>query len=371
MLARRLALMTIGSRSQTSDLVVEAVDEIRMLRSEWPALGERTGNLFATWEWNSLWWEHFGRGRPLVIAACRDQAGALVGLLPAYVALTAGPLRVIRMLGHGQGDRLGPICAPADRLRVSDALRVALRSRPWANALVLAEHLPAEEEWARLLAAHSLVRDASPVLELTTRDWQEFLTGCTTSLRKQVRYQERRLARDHEMRYRLVDDGDELPAALDALFRLHGTRWGQAGAPEFALAQGFHRAFAARALERRWLRLWFLEVDRRPIAAWYGFRFGGADWHYQSGRDPSWDRYSVGAVLLAHTIRDCVESGVQRYLFLRGGEGYKLRFASTDPGLETVALGSGIVGRVAVLVTDGVRRLPAASRRRIVRVLRM
>jgi CelD/BcsL family acetyltransferase involved in cellulose biosynthesis len=188
-------------------------------------------------------------------------------------------------------------------------------------------------------------------------------------LRKQVRYQERRLARDHAVRYRLIDDADALAAALDALFELHGARWGDRGSHVFARSEAFHREFAALALAQGWLRLWLLEVDGRTVAAWYGFRFGGADWHYQSGRDPAWERYSVGAVLLAHTIRDCVESGVPRYLFLRGDEAYKRRFASDDPGLETVAFAAGALGRAALLGAYRASRLPPAVRGRLGRHL--
>jgi CelD/BcsL family acetyltransferase involved in cellulose biosynthesis len=367
---RRLRLRAGSPSGPASDVVVEPVHALEALREEWSVLGERTGNLFATWEWASIWWKHLGAGRPLLAAACRDASGAMVGLLPAYVALGAGPLRVIRLLGHGQGDRLGPICLPADRLRVGAALQVALRAKPWTNALILAEHLPAEEEWKELLGARRLGRDASPLLEISTQDWEHFLGGLSTHLRKQIRYQERRLAREHAVRYRLVTDKAELPAALDAMFELHGTRWGPHGATEFALARGFHGEFAARALERDWLRLWLLEVDGRAVAAWYGFRFANADWHYQSGRDPSWDRLSVGAILLAHTIRDCVESGISRYHFLRGGESYKLRFATCDPGLETIAVGTGLIGRSELAAANVVNGLPTSARRRLARVIR-
>jgi CelD/BcsL family acetyltransferase involved in cellulose biosynthesis len=356
--------------SEIPRLVVEPVYQLDTLEEEWSALGERTGNVFATWDWNSTWWRHLGSGRRLLAAACRDEAGALIGLLPTYVAKAAGPARVIRLLGHGQGDHLGPICMPADRPRVSSALRMALRAKPWNNAVILAEQLPADERWSQLLGARTIVREASPVLELTTRNWDEFLAERRSSLRKQVLYQERRLTRERDMRYRLIDEAEALPGAMDTLFRLHGARWGREGTAAYGAAQSFHRAFAARAQERGWLRLWLLELDGRAVAAWHGFRFGGADWHYQSGRDPSWDRYSVGAVLLAHTIRDCIEAGMHRYLFLRGNEPYKLRFATSDPGLETMALGTGVVGRAGLAAATGARRMPTAIRRRIARVLR-
>ena len=358
-----------STASGVSDLVVEPVNDLGALLDEWSELGQRTGNLFATWEWSSTWWNELGAGRSLLAAACRDEGGALVGLLPAYVARKTGPVRLIRLVGHGQGDRLGPICMPADRERVAAALRVALRSKPWANALIVAEQLPGEEGWAALLHGRVLSREASPVLELATSEWDEFLAGRSANLRQQLRSKERRLAREHDVRYRLIEDAEALPEALDVLFALHGTRWGEAGTSAYGRAQSFHRAFATRALERGWLRLWFLEVNGSPVAAWHGFRFGGADWYYQSGRDPAWDRYSVGLVLLAHTIRDCVESGISRYLLLRGDEPYKQRFATGDPGLETVALGAGILGRAGLAAVSGVAKLPAGTRRRIARVL--
>jgi len=352
-----------------SPLRVEPLERLDPLQHKWTELGERTGNLFATWDWHVTWWEHMGGGRPLLGATLLNKAGALVGLLPAYIARRVGPARLVRLVGNGQGDRLGPICLPADREQVAATLRVVLRSPPWREALLLAEQLPADEGWATLLDGRTIVREGSPLLEIGTRDWDEFLAGRSSSLRKQVRYQERRLSREHQLRYRLVERYDELPGALDALFALHGARWGQAATPAFRRAQAFHRAFAARALGRGWLRLWLLELDGRVAAAWYGFRFGGADWHYQSGRDPRWDRLSVGAVLLVHTIRDCVESGQARYLFLRGAESYKRRFATADPGLETLAVGSGGLGKAALVALDGVQRLPPGGRRRLARVL--
>jgi CelD/BcsL family acetyltransferase involved in cellulose biosynthesis len=360
-----------GRRSETaaSELLVESVDDLEGLRPEWSALGERSGNLFATWEWNSTWWQHFGSGHRLLVTACRARAGSLVALLPAYVARAGGGVKLVRLLGHGQGDRLGPICLPPDAERAAAALRAALRSKPWRNAVLLAEQLPADERWAGRLKGRTIGREASPVLEVTTRDWDEFLAGRSANLRQQIRRKERQLAREHDLRYRLVEDADALSDALDVLFALHGTRWGEAGAAEYGRAEPFHRAFAAHAHERGWLRLWLLEVDGQPVAAWHGFRFGGADWYYQSGRDPAWDRYSVGGVLLAHTIRDCVEAGVGRYLFLRGDEPYKFRFATSDPGLETVALGSGVAGRAGVAALQAARRLPPAPRRRLARLL--
>jgi CelD/BcsL family acetyltransferase involved in cellulose biosynthesis len=145
------------------------------------------------------------------------------------------------------------------------------------------------------------------------------------------------------------------------LFALHGARWGRAS--EFSgPAQQFHRDFAAQALERGWLRLWLLELDGAPAAAWYGFRFGGAESYYQAGWDPAWARGSVAAVLLVHSIREASRDGVEEYRFLQGDEGYKYRMAEEDPGLVTLVRTRGPLARAALALGKGARRVgPARS----------
>jgi CelD/BcsL family acetyltransferase involved in cellulose biosynthesis len=353
------ALLSNRSRPRRPELRLEPVAGLSALEDEWSELGVASGNLFATWEWQSTWWRHFGHGRRLLAAACRDAGGTLVGIVPVYLAARR-PVRLVRFLGHGAGDRLGPICLPCDRQRVGRALRAAVRDKQWGSALVLGEQLPADESWSAVLGGRVLTREGNPVAKIENPSWDDFLAARSANLRQQVRRKERKLLREHELRYRLVEDRDDLAPALDTLFALHRARWEHG--TDFAKAEAFHRDFAAQGLERGWLRLWLLEADGRPVAAWHGFRFAGADWYYQMGRDPDWERLSVGLVLLAHTIRDCVEAGLDEYRFLRGGEAYKDRFANADPGLETIALPSGQIGRAGVLAAETARRLRAVRR---------
>ena len=48
-------------------------------------------------------------------------------------------------------------------------------------------------------------------------------------------------------------------------------------ATPFLLAAPFHYEFATQALHHGWLRVWFLEIDGRPVAALHGFRFADAE----------------------------------------------------------------------------------------------
>src|SRR4051794_11163940 len=349
---------------------VELVEDPGSLRSEWSALAERSRNVFLTPEWAEVWREHYAPDAKLRLLACRDGEGALRALWPLYVA-SRGPLRVARLAGHGPADELGPACAPEDRALAAAALRQALAGRRLGAGALLAERLAGDLDWPALLGGRALHREASPVIPVGTRSWEEYLAAQSRNFREQAGRRRRKLEREHAIEISMTADAGTLGADMDALVALHEQRWAGGESDSFAGVNGaFHRAFAAIALERGWLRLWILRADGQPVAAWHGFRFGGVDAFYQSGRDPSWDRASVGFVLMAHTVRLAFEDGMAEYRLLRGEEGYKGRWAAEDRPVDIVVAGASPLARPAVAAVarlTGSRRLRNMGRRALAR----
>ncbi len=309
--------------SQIADRSGQA--ELEALRPAWEALAAGAGNLFATWEWADAWWRHLGTAHELRVE--QDPAGRF--LLP----LCRAPSGELRFVGYRDGDRLGPVCAPAARAGAADALlRVARADGP-----LIADDLPGDEQWPQLLEAQPLERTSTPLVRLGDLDWDGWLARRSRNFREQARARERRLLRAHDVRVRLTDAA-HLDADMDALVALHEARWqGRSGSlrgPREALQRDFARA----ALARGWLALRLLECAGRPVAALYAFRYAGAEWYYQAGRDPAWDRWSPGFVLLCAAIREAFADGLGEYRLLRGDEAYKNRFADADPGTVTIRL---------------------------------
>jgi dTDP-4-amino-4,6-dideoxygalactose transaminase/CelD/BcsL family acetyltransferase involved in cellulose biosynthesis len=329
---------------------------------EWQVLAVRADNIFATKEWLSTWWRHFGHGE-LRIFGVRRADGSLAAIVPLYRA-RVGPARTLRFVGHGPSDQNGPICHPAERVAVARALRSALREGVFGDwDILLAEQLLGSDGWSALLDGTVVRRESSPVVR-GDRSFDELLASRSGHFRRQVRRQERKLLRERELSYRLSNDPERLRDDLTVLFDLHAARWSEDESDAFTPErQAFHREFASLAMERGWLRLWIAETAERPSAALHGFRFAGSEVHYQGGRDPAWDRYSVGSVLLSHAIREALDDGVTEYRLLRGDEPYKRRFADDDPGLETFVVTRGAISRTAVALgsqlaqRDGPRRL--------------
>lgn len=325
-------------------LRLETHDTFRPLLPEWDALAMASRNVFATPEWARLWWECFGGPARLRVVAARSPGGRLMGIVPLATA-RVGPVRVARFLGHGIGDLLGPIHAPDGDVTGPSLLQRALSEVVTDWDVFLGERLPGDAGWSSAPGTASLRMESSPVLPLCRwPTWDSYLAALSRKLRQDLRHDERALAERHRVRFRMTRDASSLSRDLDVIFALHRARWGE-GQSSFAPRESFYRRFAALALERGWLRLWILEVDDRPVAARYDFEFAGVYNAYNAGRDPAWSKAGVGLVLRAHTMREAMASGVTEYRFLRGGEAYKKRFLTEDPGLVTVARGRTWLGR--------------------------
>jgi CelD/BcsL family acetyltransferase involved in cellulose biosynthesis len=330
------------------------VEGFAAIEEEWDALAQRSGSVFKTALWSRVWWKHHGGGGELLLHATRAADGSLSCALPLYAWRRRLP-RVLRFLGHGPGDELGPVYDRGRQAAAADALRAVLDALDWD--IFLGEQLPADEGWPELLAGGSWRREASPSLELPAT-WDEYVASRSANFREQLRRREAGLRREGEVATRLADR-TSLEDDLDTLFALHRARW--RSTPTDFSDTPFHRELAREALERGWLRLTLLELDGRAVAAWHGFHVGSISSYYQAGRDPSFERHSVGFVLLARTIRAAIEEGASEYRFGRGGEAFKSRFTDEDPGLETAVLARSAIGRAAVA---GARVARAARRLR-------
>lgn len=314
----------------------------------WDRLAARSGNVFATRAWAECWWQAYGApGQALVLT---DGADPTV-VVPLHV--TGRPVRQVRLLGAGPADQLGPACAPQDLGTAAELLREALglgRPAPphgpgWD--VLLLHDVAAASGWQRRIGGSELRRVPSPVVLLGAAGWDGFLATRSKNFREQTRRRERKLRSAYEVVVRETA-ADTLQADVDGLFRLHRLRWG-ADAPFATGVQArFHRLFASAALAAGWLRLWTVELDGAPAAALLGYRFGGVECFYQSGRDPAYEESSVGSVLLTLALRAAVEDGAAEYRLLRGGEAYKARWADEDRPVHTVAVTRGPVGGVAV-----------------------
>jgi CelD/BcsL family acetyltransferase involved in cellulose biosynthesis len=344
-----------GTRPLTPRLTpssLDLVDRLDGLREDWARLAAASRNVFATWEWNELWWRHYGRGRKLRIAVSRGGDGEVDSIVPLFY-WSRRPFRILRLIGHGHGELLGPVSRHDDAEASAGTLRAALDAKP--SDVFVGDWVAGDRGWAGVLGGRVIRGTGYPILRFAQGSWDEYLASRSPRFRKRLRNRSNRLARDHDVNHRETDAAT-LQRDLDSLFRLHRALFGEHRCHFCGEHEAFQREFAGVALERGWLRLLVLEIDGQPVSCEYGFLFEKAYFSYQGGRDPAWGEASLGFLLELETLRRALRDGATEYRFLGGEEDYKYRLATDDPRLETVAVPGSARGRIATAAVDAAWR---------------
>ena len=346
--------------------VIRELAGIVPIEDEWRALALRRSNAFITPEWFRAFHENAASTTRPIVVAVHDASGALLGVMP-FVSASKPSSRQLRFAGASLGDYFHPAAAKEHEDEVAALATTALarESDGW-NMLVL-HNVDRAATWPRSLRTAAVRRtarlddepDVLPFADISG-GWEAFLASRSRNLRSQIGRKLRALESGHEVRFRRTETAEELPVDMSAFFYLHHRRWQTRGGQSSLGAtrvRAFHHDFAAAAFARGWLRLWFLEVDGRPVAAWYGWRLGERYAYYSAGFEPDWADASVGLVLFAHTIRAAVDEGAAEYDMLLGNESYKSRFATGKREVGTVLITRSLhPGRAMAATEIGLRR---------------
>ena len=358
--------------------IVDA-EGIGPFEADWRRLATDRGNAFITPEWFRCWSQHYGQDDLTLVTAVHRDDGDLAGTLPLAFPRRGRPA-ACRIAGANLGDRFHPACLPDDEVAVARASGAALSSAGPRWSVIALEKIAHERPWVDALAEGTGVRlhgfrrtvATLPNIDLGAyADWEAYLASRSANFRQQVRRFTRRARRDHALRFRRTESPDQVASDIAAFFELHDRRWESQSSLTSERARAFHTDFAEAALARGWLRLWFLELDGKAVASWYGWLIGGRYSYYNGGFDPAWSRLSPGLVLMAGVIEAAIAEGAATFDLLLGDESYKFRFADDGPTVEDVSLVRSFPHPAAVLVygEQAARRagrlIPPKTRRRL------
>jgi CelD/BcsL family acetyltransferase involved in cellulose biosynthesis len=308
---------------------------------------------FMSWAWHRAWADSAppAEVQASEVVVLYGPDGSLYGLLPIRLSRVRFRRVWVRALTWAVGDVGCPDELDVPALPEADlpVLAAALEALPW-QVVILSNLAEGAANAERLCAALAERGHASrhqplwscPQLELPG-SWDAYLACLSPNRRQILRRKERSLRREHDVA--LTDyDEDRLDEGWGHLMALHEQRWDGAGGGAFRDPRSEHlqRRFAQEMVQRKRLWLTTLDVDGQPVAAWYGFASGGTVYFYQGGRDPRWERESIGLVLMGMMIRRAIERGYRAFSFLRGDDGYKRQWTRSQRKTgETVIFRSG------------------------------
>ena len=309
---------------------VEVVYQFDALIPEWEALAEAVGAPpFLGPDWIAVHSSAFDAARLAVGVVRRD--GRLAAVLPLALSGDTG-----RSLTSAQTPQFGLVTDDAElaghvigaftglgisRLVLSyvdrdDPLVGALRRQSTARGQRLVERVMLRSPFVRV--------------DGTLDDYRSRLSS---SFRADLRRRDRRLAERGDVKFEVCGGSDGLEEMLAQGWLLEAAGW--KGALGTAVAahpstRRFYAEIARRAAARDRLRLYFLRLDRSPIAFYFGLEQQRILYLLKGGFDPAYARFSPGMLLMERLIARAFEGGLDRIELLGGNEPHKLRWTSSS-----------------------------------------
>ena len=312
---------------------ITSFQALQDLRQDWEALLAATpvNTLFLTPQWQEVWWDSFGNGQQVAGFCLRGPEGLLA------LASLAQQDGAITFLGNSETfDYNDFMVRPGHEGAFYDVLLQRL-DQDGGSILKLASLRDGSPTLAIL---PDLARQRGYRVEIAQEDvapgvvlpatWDDYLNGLSKKDRHELRRKFRRLETETKWRWYSLRDVDQVMARLDDFFTL--MRLSKVEKAEFLTPprEEFFRRMVRRTAELDLLRLSFMELDGKAVAASICFDYGASRLLYNSGNNPEYGYYSVGLLLHALCLRQAIEQGIGYFDFLRGAEPYKYHLGGQD-----------------------------------------
>jgi CelD/BcsL family acetyltransferase involved in cellulose biosynthesis len=326
-------------------LVIRADRDWEALAKVWDGLllAVPDHTVFQSYEYQRLWWRHFGGDSELfIVLLVRNRE--IRGIAPLRIETIKQYGRWLRRLAfigsRWEVDRPRFLFVPGEERPLTRALVAFLRARAekwdccdFHEQPTGSDGLAALEEAFR--SAGCLVartRDSDCAYLALTGTWTEFLAGKSQTFRKNIKTAGRRLRAAGEVSYQVYDTLPEVLEQLEVYRGIEARSWKSGegvGIARNADYFEFYREMAERFAPQRAFVIRILSVGGRPVAGTFGLSYDGVFYSLQIAHDAEFSRSSPGTYLEALEMEQCFREGFREYEFLGGFLNNKSRWTST------------------------------------------
>jgi len=312
-------------------------ENLKEMAVEWNVLVKRgLGDVALTYEWSSTLWEvHLGRKAIKTIILEEDNE--LRGVMPLYEEHTRkNGLKVVELnpIWNLYSNHGGALLSGEEGV-VEAFLEYVNGNYQW-DILKLYGCLESEIcrktiSWAKNTGRKFSIKanPGSPFLKLD-RPLDQILAGKSANFRANIKRKERKLKEAGDLTLDKYTNVGEVEMAIDQICEIEKESWKhKAGTAITSVKRQelFFRGLALRAAEQGWLRIYFLSLDRVPVAHEFALVYEGVYYMMKTSYKESFGNLSPGVVIQWLTIKDAFSMGLREYDFLGASETYKLEWA--------------------------------------------
>jgi CelD/BcsL family acetyltransferase involved in cellulose biosynthesis len=314
----------------------------RDLDRDWDVLAEELGAPpFLRPGWFRAWHAAYGEGDLRLLTV--DRGDRLAGVLPieikgsAVLSPTNTHTPLFGALADGPEIEEGLVRELLRTSRGRIELAYVDPAARWFTTL--SELLPGTKRSDRRSTMVDTVARSPHVS--TSAGWDAYRAQRPRKFMKELARLRRRLAERGAVEFVVHSGGADLDAALDEFVAIESSGWkagtGTAIASRDA-SRRFYADIARWAAERGWLRLAFLRLDGRAIAAEFDLACAGALYSLKCGFDTEYRAFGPGQLLTHDCVKLAFDEGLASYEFLGTDEHYKMNW--TDATRERVRVRS-------------------------------
>ncbi len=345
-------------RQLESGLWVESYgsfEEVLHLQSDWDSFVESCeGDIYLTFDWCKVWWEHYGAGRALRLYVYRE-VESIVGLLPFFFeTVWIGPiwLKVAKLVGADYTTSMVNFVIQEEHAQ--RILRFAcedLVGPCGCDAIVLG---PLAENYSSLRQLYgcnwdggeiTIARDhvVSPYTTFPLpHRFEEYVAQLQSGERRKFRKASNLAHRSFAWTHDVVSDISLVKSEFDAFVRMHTEQWGGKGSlghfQEWPFGVEFNAEMASVQAELGRLRLVRSRADGLVVSYVLCYSFGGRWYARLPARlvGPDWDRFGLGRVGLFTMLELAISEGMRE---IEGGAGHyahKIDLGAQEHPLHTL-----------------------------------
>jgi CelD/BcsL family acetyltransferase involved in cellulose biosynthesis len=310
----------------------------------WNALQLRSPEptMFQTYEYQRIWWRHFGLSRSLFILVIRH-GHEVIGIAPLEVAPVVYYGKCFRELGfigvNWEVDRpkflfgnQAEICSTLtarflnDNEHLWDLVRLYEQRE---DSFTLTDFRSGMQGYGYLTA---VTKDAVAPYLRTDTTWETYNKSLSARMRKNLKAARNKLGLMGDFKY---IECKSYPDVLDKLSwykQIEQKSWkgaARVGPSKHGHYYRFFEALAGEFGKTGQFHIRFLTMDDQPIAGTFGLEFNNTFYSLHIAHDHEYSKYSLGTLLEYMELESCFTGNCQEYDFLGSFLNNKMRWTST------------------------------------------